>query len=39
VRERYQVPEEVRRRNNKHHRKQRKDRQAEKMLKGKAAQI
>jgi transposase len=38
VLERYQVPEEVRRRNNKHHRKQRKDRQAEKILKGKAAQ-
>jgi transposase len=37
VLDRYQVPEEVRRRNSKHHRKLRKDRRAEKKLKGKVA--
>lgn len=37
VLERYQVPEEVRRRKSKHHRKRRKDRQAEKKLKREVA--
>lgn len=38
VLERYQVPEEVRNRNKKQHRKQRKEQQAEKMRRGKVAQ-
>jgi hypothetical protein len=38
VLERYQVPEEVRRRNTKQHRKKHKDQQAEKMRRGKVAQ-
>lgn len=39
VLERYQVPEEVRRRNRKRHRQERRDRQAEQKQKGKAVQV